>query len=429
MRLDGVRALSLVTEAVLLKQEASEFIRDLKPDFVVKGKEFENRYNREAEIVAQYGGKLIFSSGEMRFASMELLDREFNEPQFSSIRKPAGFAERHGFATPDLHELLRSFRELRVTVIGDVIVDDYITCDPLGMSQEDPTIVVTPIETKSFVGGAGVVAAHSYNLGARTRFFSLFGKDGTADYACRNLTEMGVEVHAFPDETRPTPRKQRFRAHGKTLLRVNHLKQHAASEDIGNALIKQVEATLSDTDVIMFADFNYGTLPQWLVDEISDMAKSKGVTITADSQASSQMSDISRFRGMTLVTPTEREARLALQDSDSGLAFLAEKLREKSDAENVLITLGGEGMLIHGTDKDGVSKTDRLPAMNKSPKDVAGAGDSLFTIASLSLCAGADIWRSSYLGAIAAACQVSRVGNSPLNVQDIQFELNQPDAE
>jgi bifunctional ADP-heptose synthase (sugar kinase/adenylyltransferase) len=97
------------------------------------------------------------------------------------------------------------------------------------MSQEDPTIVVAPIETKTFVGGAGVVSAHARGLGADVTFFTVAGKDEAAEYARADLSQMGVKLVAISDATRPTPRKQRFRALGKTLLRVNHLRQHAIS--------------------------------------------------------------------------------------------------------------------------------------------------------------------------------------------------------
>nr|WP_246088570.1 PfkB family carbohydrate kinase [Phreatobacter stygius] len=429
MRIESILALSFVQNAVLLSESPTQFISRLKPDFVVKGKEFEQLNNPEAKAVVGYGGKLIFSSGEMRFASMELLQKEYTDTVFSTIHKPPNFHARHRFEMADLHRLLGDFEKVRVTVIGDIIIDDYITCEPLGMSQEDPTIVVTPLETKTFVGGAGVVAAHARNLGAQTRFFSVFGADDAADYACAALKDMNVEVHAFRDETRPTTRKQRYRAHNKTLLRVNHLRQHAVSAEISDTMLDQLTAVLNDTDLIMFSDFNYGCLPQRFVDQVTKLARERGIPMTADSQASSQMSDISRFRGMALVTPTEREARLALHDSNSGLAFLAQDLHEKAMAESVIITLGGEGMLILGRGEDGQPLTDRLPAMNKAPKDVAGAGDSLFTAASIALCTGADIWRSAYLGGIAAACQISRVGNSPLKASDILIELDQPDIE
>jgi len=148
------------------------------------------------------------------------------------------------------------------------------------------------------------------------------------------------------------------------------------------------------------------------------------VLMAADSQASSQMADISRFRHMMLVTPTEREARLALhvQDAEAGIAVVASRLRNKAQAANVVVTLGAEGMIVIG-EKLGEERLDRLPAFNTSPKDVAGAGDSLFTCMSMALCAGENIWRSSYLGSIAAAIQVSRVGNLPIQSQEVMTEL------
>lgn len=85
--------------------------------------------------------------------------------------------------------------------------------------------------------------------------------------------------------------------------------------------------------------------------------------------------------------------------------------------------MGAEGMLINLM-QDEIFRTERLPAFNVSPKDVAGAGDSFFTSASMALCVGADIWRSCYLGALAAALQVSRVGNTPLITTDLIAEID-----
>ena len=138
-----------------------------------------------------------------------------------------------------------------------------------------------------------------------------------------------------------------------------------------------------------------------------------------------QASDISRFSGMMIITPTEREARMALRDPNSGLVVLAESLRKKARAQNVVITLGAEGMLVHAKGKVDWD-TDKLPAFNTSPKDAAGAGDSFLTCAAMGLCAGADIWQSVYLGSIAAACQVSRVGNLPLTQIDLIAEIDAP---
>src|SRR5205823_7738635 len=88
-----------------------------------------------------------------------------------------------------------------------------------------------------------------------------------------------------------------------------------------------------------------------------------------------------------------------------------ERLITKAHAQNLVITLGAEGILINGL-RDGEVRTDRLPAFNLSPKDVSGAGDSFFMSSAMALCVGADIWQSSYMGALAAALQISRVGNA-----------------
>ncbi len=423
MRLDAVRAIGLVNHALILPEPVDAFIGRLQPRFVVKGKEYENRSNIEAPIVAAYGGKLMFSSGETQFSSLNLLHREFRETNFSTVRKPLDFLKRHGFTLPELKDALARFAGIRVLVIGDLILDEYLTCDALGMSQEDPTIVVTPIDSKVFVGGAGIVAAHARGLGATVDYVSVVGADERAAYATTALDCFGVRTHLFADETRPTTLKQRFRAGGKTLLRVNHLRQHAIGKEILAEMAARIESLLDRTDLILFADFNYGCLPQALVDRVASAAKARGIPMGADSQASSQISDISRFRNMRIITPTEREARLALRDSDSGLVVLAERLQKAAEAENVIVTLGSEGILLHALD-GGTHRTDRLPAFNTAPKDVAGAGDSFFTCASLALCAGENIWRACYLGSLAAACQVSRLGNTPLSTHDLINEID-----
>jgi rfaE bifunctional protein kinase chain/domain len=423
LRHEALCSISTVDIVVPLAEGPAKFIADLQPDFVVKGKEFESRENPEKDAVEAYGGKLVFGSGEMRFSSLELLHREYFEADYSSIRKPLDYPRRHGFDFAKLKQILAKFCGLRLLVVGDLIVDDYVSCDPLGMSQEDPTIVLSPVETKTFVGGAGIVAAHAKGLGSDVRFYTVVGNDEASAFARSCLAERGVHFNLFIDETRPTTRKVRYRAQGKTLLRVNHLRQHPVSPDIAGKILAEVEEQLPFTDVLLFSDFNYGCLPQALVDAILERASKRSIVMAADSQASSQYADISRFKGMTLITPTEREARLALSDFEIGIAALGERLGKVARADNVVITLGSEGLLVFGT-KDGEPRTDQLPALNPAPKDVAGAGDSLFTCTSLALCTGADIWESVYLGSLAAACQVSRVGNTPLIASDIMSELN-----
>lgn len=423
LRLEAVQSISFINYAFILHTSPEQFISELKPMAVIKGKEHESFPNPELDAVKSYGGKLLFSSGEMRFSDVDLLRREMFESNLLSIVRPRDFPRRHGFTMADLRTTMDKFKGLQVTVLGDLILDEYLDCDPLGMSQEDPTLVVTPIQREKFLGGAGVVAAHARNLGADVRYFTVSGKDTSAKFAREKLHEYGVTADVFEDESRPTSLKQRYRASGKTLLRVSHLRQHDISFQLRHKVLKAVKAVLPKSDVVIFSDFNYGFLPQSLVNEIMDTCQKLKVLMVADSQSSSQVGDISRFKGMLLLTPTEREARLAVRDFDSGLVVLAEKACKKAQAKNIILTLGAEGLLVHATSDNNKMLTDRLSVFNRAPKDIAGAGDSLLATSSMAMTVGADIWLSAYLGSIAAACQVSRVGNIPLSPQDIEMEL------
>jgi rfaE bifunctional protein kinase chain/domain len=424
LRLDGVKAISFIDFEFILRDPPGLLIQKLEPVAVVKGKEYETLFNIEQEAVDSYGGKLLFSSGEMRFSSIDLLKRDTLESNLSSIVRPMDFLVRRGFSMADLRSTLEKFKGFRVTVLGDLIVDEYVSCDPLGMSQEDPSLVVTPIQYEKFIGGAAIVAAHTHSLGADVKYFTVSGKDDPAKFAREKLQEYGVEAKIFEDENRPTTFKQRYRASGKTLLRVSHLRQQDIPPQLAAKFLKAVKETLSETDLVVFSDFNYGCLPQSLVAEVVKICKSENIMMVADSQSSSQVGDISRFKGMMLLTPTEREARLAMRDFNSGLVVLAEKLRNKAQAQHVVLKLGSEGLIVHTPkNKGGEWLTDRLPSFNTSPKDTAGAGDSLLASSSIAMAVGADIWKSVYLGSIAAACQVSRVGNIPLSIRDIELEL------
>ena len=176
--------------------------------------------------------------------------------------------------------------------------------------------------------------------------------------------------------------------------------------------------------LLVFSDFNYGCLPQQLVDQIVVMAKKRNVMLAADSQSSSQVGDIGRFKGMDLLTPTEREARISTRSREDGLVVLVEKLREQADAKNILLKLGEEGLLIHASNSQSRDwLTDRVEALNSAPKDVAGAGDSLLIASAMSLASGSNIWEAALLGSLAAAVQVGRVGNTPIRTHELLQEL------
>ncbi len=421
-RFEAVKMNALVDEVLFVDGPVEDVILQLKPALVVKGREYRLQENLEKKAVESYGGKLVFSSGDVVFTSLDLIRREMGYQLQQSVALPKEFMARRKINPKALINLMAKFKGLKVVVIGDVIADEYISCDPLGMSEEDPTIVVTPISSNKFIGGASIVAAHAASLGAKVQFFSVVGDDQSAEFCREELSKFGVDHHLLVDNSRPTTLKQRFRSRSKTLLRVSHLAQRSIDEPLQHELVKSVVKACESADLLIFSDFNYGSLPQVVVDQITSAATKSKIKIVADSQSSSQIGDITRFKNTDLLTPTEREARLALRNTEDGLVIVAEMLCEAANARSAIVKLGEQGVLLHKHGGKAI-ETDQIPALNSAPQDVAGAGDCMLVVSSLAMAVGANMWEAGLLGSIAAAIQVGRVGNTPITQAEILHEL------
>ncbi len=426
-RSDIVASLEFVDYCFVGNLPVVDLVNSLRPHAVVKGREYEEQYNPEKIPLERIGGKLVFSSGYTHQKSSSVFSR-YAEQALINVDKLSDYMSRHKITIGAIDSLLQNFEKLRVLVIGDTIIDEYMQCNAVGMSQEDPTIVVTPDEKKLFLGGAGITAAHANALGAQSvSFYTVLGVDAAADYAQEKLIEYQLGANTFQDDTRPTTKKRRYRVGNKTLLRVNDFRDHDISLEIQEAILAKLVSEIDELDLVVFSDFNYGVLPQPLVDSMIELCNEKKVMIAADSQTSSQVGDISRFKNADLITPTEREVRVALNNTRDGLVVLTEKLHQKMHCHNIIVTLADEGALLHVTESGKIRswKNDKIPALASNVIDPAGAGDCMLAATAMALASGGDLWTSSLIGSVAAACQVSRVGNQPLNYQELRRTLEQ----
>lgn len=425
LRLEGVNSILYVDEVVLIKKSINKIITKLKPNIVVKGKEHENINNEEEKVLKKYGGKLIFSSGEISFSSLELLNEEYYSSENAKKIISNKFYKSHQVQTIKIKRRINSFKKINTLVIGDSIIDEYLTCENLGLSQEDPSIVVSPINKTKFVGGASIVASHCAALGSKVDYISVTGRDEGKSFLKKKLFSYGVKPILFEDNSRPTTIKQRYLTENKTLLKVSYLHQNSISKNIERKIFSQIKKNIKKYNLIIFSDFNYGCLSQNLVENIINLSKKNKIFVTADCQSSSQIGKIEKYHNVDLVTPTEREIRICLKNNEDGLVVISEKLRNFLKCKHVILKLGSEGIIIQSENKHIVDgfETDRLPSLNSLPKDVAGAGDSLLAGTSLYLANGGSIWEASIVGSYLASIQIGRMGNIPIKIKDLLSKI------
>jgi len=425
LRYINIKNNALVDECFLINNSLNSAIKKIKPNYVVKGKEYEEIFNPEEKIIKKNGGKLIFSSGQNVFTSKNIINQELKN-NYSYLNFPKKFLIRHEIDNHQIIKYVNKIKKLNILIIGDTILDDYIFCQAEGMSREDPALVVNPFKKKRFIGGAAIVASHAKNLGANVEFVSILGNDEVGKFVKNSLKKTGIKCSFFYEELKKTSVKIRYKHENKTLLRVNNIDKNSISIKTQNLIFNYIKKQKKKIHLVVFSDFNYGFLTQNLINKLNKFFLRKNISQVADCQSSSQLGNISKFKKMMLITPTEQEARISCSNYEDGLIVLSKKLKKNCGAKNIILTLDKEGILIH---PDQVQRkkylNDKIEALNNNPIDVIGAGDSLFISSSLLLKCGANIWEASYFGSLCAAIQVSKIGNQSLELAEIIGSLSQ----
>jgi len=427
-RARGVASLEYVDKVFIFEDGSfEELLKIVKPSAYVMGEEFSLKINiidDQIKLVESFGGKVIFSSGDVRYESTEFLDKTYLE--IAEQRKKLFYAalSKQNISIKKLFAYSGAFHNVHILVIGDTIVDQYIACDALGMSSEAPVLVVRELETKEFVGGAAIVARHVRSLGAKCTFISLIGNDQPGEMITHELANEHIEAHLMRDNGRPTTFKIRYMVGTQKVLRVSRLQDKHLDKKMEEDVIKKLYETIESIDAIIVSDFSYGLITPRIVNVISEIANQYNVKLFGDVQSSSQIGNISRLINYYCLTPTEKEARITLEDKYSGLEMIGTNLIKLTRAHGILLKIGAEGFVsFENTKAEVFIKTQHFPALNPTPVDVVGAGDSLLTGLAVSSCSGATLMEASAIGAIVASIAVSKIGNIPVSISELQNYL------
>jgi len=428
-RAAGVASIQIVDQVIMLGDGTlEELIQLLKPDVLVLGKEFESEHHLQVgeaiRLLKSQGGIALFHAGETHYASSELL--RYNLPELheqqSQLFKQA--CSKQKLILGDLLECIDKFEETSLLVIGDTIVDQYVACDALGMSAEAPIVVVRELDSLEYAGGAAIVAMHASALGAQCRYLSVVGLDSNASIVTEELKRLNVEHFLVEDNSRPTTFKIRYLVNNQKIFRVSRMKEHSIPRPIEDKIITELKATASQVRGILISDFVYGVITPRVLETITELVAKHHLLVFGDLQCSSQVGNITKFNNFDLLCPTERESRIALGTQDEGLEWVANTLMKKTNTQNIVMKLGGEGFITYESKEDGFINRQHFPALNTNPVDVAGAGDSLLAALSVGLCSGASLMQSSAIGVAMASIAVQSIGNKPIFRHQLYETLN-----
>ena len=312
-----------------------------------------------------------------------------------------------------IRDILRSARGVRVLVVGDLMLDRYLTGEVDRISPEAPVPVVHVSGESSAVGGAGNVAANVVGLGAGCDIVGCIGDDLDGRLLLEELAELGVETEGVvvcPD--RPTTVKTRVLARRQQVVRVDREEAADVSDDIAGRLLEQVGSRATGSRAIGLQDYNKGVLVSDLIGGALEAARSAACPVVVDPKRLRFF----EYLGAAVFKPNAKELEDALGERlEPDNPEWMERTRVHLRCDSLLLTLGEHGIALQ-------SSTDgylRVPTVARSVYDVSGAGDTVTAVISVALAVGASPAEAAILANHAAAIGVGKTGVAAVYPEEI----------
>lgn len=305
--------------------------------------------------------------------------------------------------------LLEKLSEIRLLVVGDVMLDRYWFGEVNRISPEAPVPVVKVARSEERLGGAANVARNIAALGARTTLLSVVGDDEAGRSLLRLLQEGNIEAGLQVDSSISTTVKLRVIGRQQQLLRIDF--ETSPGHEVLQAKLADFEQRLGECDAVILSDYGKGGLVH--IAEMIRLARAAGKPVLVDPKGD----DYTRYAGATAITPNRSELRevVGRWSSEAELATKAEGLRRALGLQAVLVTRSEEGMTLFRADA-----VDHQPAQAREVFDVSGAGDTVIATLAAMLAAGADWPEAMRLANLAAGVVVGKLGTAVVSRDELR---------
>ena len=303
--------------------------------------------------------------------------------------------------------------QVRLLVVGDVMLDVWVDGPVRRISPEAPVPVVDVASRSSRLGGAANVAGLAVSLGAEVDVIGLVGADGAGEELREIIEGTGARSDLVVDSERPTTCKTRVVSGGHQVCRLDDEIRRPIDGRCEDAVVELVEDRLGSADVMVLSDYGKGVLTDRVLHVATEAAARRSVPVVADPSGNRA----ALFGGADVVKPNRSEALAALGadfGDEHSAVDLAVALSERLGGTTVMVTDGRHGI---GLAAGGTGST--ISGIPREVADVTGAGDAVATTVALVLGAGFDLDMAAALGNAAGAVAVSRFGTAPFTAEDL----------
>lgn len=334
--------------------------------------------------------------------------------------------------TADKEAILKSIENLSkpsVLVIGDMAIDEMVYGTTDRMSREAPVLILRHYNTKIILGAASNAAHNIASLnGGKVSVIGTYGKDYYGPILLNAFKEAGINTeYMVEDESRATTVKTRIsgscsQSVTQQIVRIDRETVEPVSDKTESEIIARMELAIPKHDAVILSDYNIGLLTENVIKKAIELAKKYNKIIVVDSQK-----DLDRFKCVTSMTPnqpdSEKFAGFFIKDMPT-LKKAGQDILARTEADSVLITLGGDGMALFEKNGNFV----KVPVFNKTDVfDVTGAGDTVVAAYTLAMASGMSKKDSAIIGNLAASIVIRYFGCATTSIPVLKSTLEKMD--
>lgn len=413
LRAEMVAALGEVDLVTIVEHvSAIPAIEAIKPTVYVKGAEYREHEKdvtgnivKEREAAERSGGRLEFTD-EIVFSSSTLVNRHFDYHDTKVKAFLQSFTQRH--SAGDVFNFIEKASDLRVAIVGDVIIDEYNYAEPMGKAAKENMIATLARGGECFAGGVIAAANHVAGLVKHVDIVTMVGEEPEFTDLIRESIHDNVELHIVERSEAPTTRKVRYIDPGpmRKLFEVYHMEDRPLPVELQAEVDGKIRECISSADLVIVTDFGHGMLAPSSIKLLADESRFLALNAQTNS-GNAGFNLVTKYPAANFVCIDTPEARLAVGDKFCDMEeILLQRLPSRLKCDTLILTLGKQGCLVN-MGNEAVS----IPAFAQNVVDTVGAGDAFFAIAAPLAAVGAPSDFLGFVGNVAGALKVEIVGH------------------
>lgn len=316
-----------------------------------------------------------------------------------------------------LKTILKNFKGQKIIVVGDIMLDHFIKGAVSRISPEAPVPVVAVNKEFYVAGGAGNVAVNLAALGAKPVMISVVGQDLGGEMLKDYLQTHGTDITGVAvDTSRPTTQKIRVMAEQQQIVRYDRESKCVISPAIAKECMTSFEREIKTAKGVILSDYGKGMLSDQNIQTIVEKCRKHKIPVCVDPK----LDNFKKYKNITCMTPNTKEAWEGAGESpkpgEEAIEKLGEKILKMLNAQSILITRSADGMSLF---EKGKKKPTTIRATAKEVYDVTGAGDTVISVFTLALAAGASLQEAAVLSNFAGGIVVEKSGTATTNPQEL----------